>query len=425
MNHEIDRWNHCYPSDWSDKLVEGAMAHPAKFSSRLIHRIYNHLREAGWLQAGDFVLDPFGGVALGALDAMRVGAHWIGVELEKNFAEIGNQNITLWNRQFSKLMQHWGDAVLLNGDSRHLNGLLLLNEKMTLSVSSPPYADSVNTKSCGIDWTAAGRPNREGTNALGTQGANGHAMYYGTENGQLGAMKANGFSAAVSSPPFRQSSGGPRIPKGMEETDPGLKARHAAGNKATEAYGSTDGQMHSASDDDFWLAAKQIVAHVFDALQDGGHAIWVTKDFIKGGQIVPFVDQWRLLCESVGFRTLHEHHAMLISENGVQMLIDGSQQALYTEQKSFFRRITEHRAAYKAYWKTLPRSEQAKFLSAAKTTLNKKRKSDQETKKRPTRAQIYNLARKTAFKTSGADPRDWNADQRIDYEVVLCMVKDS
>lgn len=39
---ETDTWNNCYPSNWSGKIVPDAIAHPAKFSSKLIRKIYEH-----------------------------------------------------------------------------------------------------------------------------------------------------------------------------------------------------------------------------------------------------------------------------------------------------------------------------------------------------------------------------------------------
>jgi len=69
----IDEWSGCYPSQWVGMIVPGAIVHPAKFSSRLIRRIYEHITEEGWVKPGDMVVDPFAGVALGALDAMRLG----------------------------------------------------------------------------------------------------------------------------------------------------------------------------------------------------------------------------------------------------------------------------------------------------------------------------------------------------------------
>ena len=73
--------------------------HPEVFG-RLIKRIYEHTTAEGWLQPGDHVVDPFGGVALGGLDAMRLGLHWTGVELEPRFWKIGQENIKLWNARF-------------------------------------------------------------------------------------------------------------------------------------------------------------------------------------------------------------------------------------------------------------------------------------------------------------------------------------
>src|SRR5574341_723840 len=105
----IDIWTGCYPSRWKGMIVPEAIVHPAKFSSRLIARIYHHMLDEGWLKAGDVVLDPFAGVALGALDAMRLGLHWRGVELERKFADLGNANIEYWNRRFSKNAP-WGEG---------------------------------------------------------------------------------------------------------------------------------------------------------------------------------------------------------------------------------------------------------------------------------------------------------------------------
>lgn len=82
-------WHRYYGKSWSGAIVPESFAHPAKFSCALIRRIYAHTFERGWLKPGDTVLDPFAGVALGALEAMRRGLHWVGVELERNFCDMG------------------------------------------------------------------------------------------------------------------------------------------------------------------------------------------------------------------------------------------------------------------------------------------------------------------------------------------------
>jgi hypothetical protein len=446
------------------------MAHPAKYSSKLIRRIYQHVQEEGWVKPGDNVIDPFGGVALGALDAVRLGLNWYGVELEAKFHGLGNQNIDLWDSMFNS-MPNWGSAHLLQGDSRKLMEVLKL--QAVGAVSSPPYADSINSGTSSIDWEKAGRPDRLVTNSVAIQGANGREERYGSTPGQLGAMKDSGFEAAISSPPFLQSEGGTHtMPKGMEITDPGLLARHAAGNKSANGYGTSEGQLSSMreggfdaavssppfnvnksnakhgetkgfhsydknesynrmkrdyvlaesdgnirnlpmnkfdavvssppyegevvrmrsshleigrttakgmsrtpgmtagvlaqekygdaagqlgndSGDDFWLAARTIVEQVYLALAPGGHAVWVVKDYVKNKQIVPFSDQWRQLCEAVGFVTLHEHHAMLVHHKGTQHTLEGGVVEYKTESKSFFRRLAEKKGSPRIDFETV------------------------------------------------------------------------
>lgn len=86
---EHDNWYGLYKERWNNEIVPEAMAHPAKFSRALIRKIYQHAREEGWLLEGGRVIDPFGGVGLGALEAMVMGADWVGVEIEPKFVTLG------------------------------------------------------------------------------------------------------------------------------------------------------------------------------------------------------------------------------------------------------------------------------------------------------------------------------------------------
>src|SRR3990167_2386800 len=88
-------------------------------------------------------LIPFGGIAGTALDAMLMGCHWFGCELESKanggspFVELGNENIGKWSA-----LGMPGTAVLVQGDSRrlveNLSGVMA-----QCVVSSPPYADGL------------------------------------------------------------------------------------------------------------------------------------------------------------------------------------------------------------------------------------------------------------------------------------------
>lgn len=437
MTHNIDEWNGCYPSNWKGSIVAEAMSHPAKYSSKLIRRIYQHMSDEGWVGVGDKVVDPFGGVALGALDAMRLGLHWYGNELEEKFWKIGNQNIELWISRYGSLPR-WGNAHLFNGDSRKLVEILNL-AGVKLGISSPPYAETdLNYKRNGLDFY---RPYMDGQNGIDN---------YGRTPGQLGGMKAEGFELAISSPPFLQSEGGTPEPKPGGQIDAALYKRHAAGNASADGYGSTDGQLSSmkgdgfeaaissppfgsqergegiaaamrgesdyplpnshtgkhgyqdqaestgnlatmpvtnfeaavssppynearvgkesgqescgigaqygetagqlGGSDDFWLAARAIVEQVYQVLEPGGHAAWVVKDYVKNKQVVPFCDQWRQLCEAVGFVTLHEHRAMLVHHKGKQATLEGGVHEIKSESKSFFRRLAEKKGSPRIDW---------------------------------------------------------------------------
>lgn len=586
----IDEWTGCYPSNWRGTIIEEAMSHPAKYSSKLIRRIYEHMMDEGWLKPGDKVVDPFGGVALGAFDAMRLGLHWYGNELEPKFHELASAeyecvgidpkdwkrwyhrpanleflrsnklmcptcanawndissrkipvreahvfrgNIPLWNNRFG-LLPRWGSAHLNNGDSRKL--VEILSRNMDGAISSPPYADGARHTGgndphpekleggtyfgVGLAGAVSSPPYAETDvnykrNGLREDGKESYERpymrnqtdHYGSTPGQLGSMPAQQFEASISSPPFLQSEGGTPEPKPGGAIDARLYKRHAAGNKSANGYGSTDGQLSSMKDEgfdaaissppynppmsqehngkrggkrgttppegdprafvkygntegqlegmgmdgfeaaigsppygdsdqnykegwdrfhsngraprwekdiqrtaeygstdgqlsamssnnfdasissppydetrvgkesgqehcghgdqygetegqiggsnDFWMAARAIVEQVYQCLEPGGHAVWVVKDYVKNKQVVPFCDQWRQLCEAVGFISVHEHHAMLVHEKGTQLTLDGGMVTKKSESKSFFRRLAESKGSPRIDWEVV------------------------------------------------------------------------
>jgi hypothetical protein len=165
----------------------------------------------------------------------------------------------------------------------------------------------------------------------------------------LGNMPINTFEASVSSPPFENSMDSEKNGIDWEKTKkdyPGRvmhKERIALAEKhhTERRYGNEDGQLGIESGDDFWSASRLIVEQVYMALAPGGHAVWVCKNFIKDKKEVQFTDQWRQLCEAVGFVTLHEHHALLSRHRGTSITLDGERIKHVTSSKSFFRRLCE------------------------------------------------------------------------------------
>jgi hypothetical protein len=647
-----DDWHNLYRDGWQGEIVPEAFAHPAKFSRALIRHIYEHMRREGCLSEGDTVIDPFGGVALGGLDAMRLGLNWIGIELEPKFVDLGNANIALWNARYSGKLPKWGSARIVQGDSRRLLATIRVVREAGAVVSSPPYATKQmggagdnsqiagsgrsqlamkigygttpgnlgNLRAEGFEEAVAGvissppyaagaqhtggddpRPEhiqggelryvdygstsgqlaalREGDisaaladaavssppfgdqvpqqdkqfsaphdstgylkadygstpgnlgnlraegfgaavssppyvsgghhpDQTGAWGGQAQALTkdqagYGRTDGQLGQMREGEFDAAVSSPPFGEGETRNRSEyqpgyvadmmsraytqdkqgttegnlAALRATDDGFEAavdgcvssppyagRNQEGRtverdrrrllamgredlierlitefRGSQTYGDTDGQLGSESGDTFWSAARVICAQTFAALRPGGHAAWTLKAFVRDGARVDFPGQWRKLCESVGFVTLHEHRAWLVEEHGIQpgfahtINRDGTVtpqfKLLRKERKSFFRRLSESKAQAAEFWKQITRADKARHMWEAHRDLwadyNRRMLEPYEPDVNPpvpaTRMSIRGTAQRAAWTEAGKPLQD--IDTRIDYEIVLCMQK--
>lgn len=239
-------WFDCYGDNWKNEITPDAFAHPAKFSRALIRRIYQHVIEEGWIAAGDTVLDPFGGVALGGRDALQAGLHWVGVELEPRFVELGNRNIALWRAMAERAaawgLNGWGSAQLIQGDSRELAAVLNGAKGAGLGVSSPPYSNTVHGNH-GLNLEMFAEPGRVGkkSHAIGER----EMDRYGDNPANLGNMREGSHALAVSSPPHADShvaaDDNPYvdIPGGQLGT---AQTGHMVGKKSGN-YGHTPGQL--------------------------------------------------------------------------------------------------------------------------------------------------------------------------------------
>jgi len=295
---------------------------------------------------------------------MRLGLRWVGCELEPRFVELGNQNIAAWNARFSS-MPHWGKAVLIQGDSRNLAQVLggadgcissgqlsaMKTDGFKAVVSSPPFKG----QSADGGWQMLGKYAEEGKLTVVQVGGDSSKSYpswnkerdtsYGHAEGQLADMAEGLFEAAVSSPPFEKSETGGALPP---EKYPQIGGPIFGYRK--ETTGCSDGNISNDSGDNFWSAAKQIVEQVYQVLAPGGHAVWVLRRFIKDGKIVDFPQQWAQLCETVGFRVVHWHKAMLVRYKGTSLTLDGEEVHHETASKSLFRRMAENRGSPKIDW---------------------------------------------------------------------------
>lgn len=256
-------WRGCYRDGWKGILTDESFQHPAKFSRGLIRRIYGHMMERGWLSVGtgSTVVDPFGGVACGARDALELGLHWRGCELEPKFVELAQANIALWNSERG-WRQTWGTAEIIQGDSRRLSEIL---GQAQGAVSSPPYSE---TEVAHIKSSKG-----EAHKLLGTVGHRNQTDGYGQSPGQLGSMPAGDVDAILTSPPYasaRIDGNGDEGASGLRMADgsyprgkAGWEARKAAGGR----YGDSGSQLANMPEGD---AAAAITSPPFGQALSGG-----------------------------------------------------------------------------------------------------------------------------------------------------------
>jgi hypothetical protein len=72
-------------------------------------------------------------------------------------------------------------------------------------------------------------------------------------------------------------------------------------------------------------------------------AAWVTGDFVRNGQRVPFGEQWLALCEAVGFEPLAWAVAWKTEHKGTQLDIFGNAHEKRVDRVSFFRQLANKR----------------------------------------------------------------------------------
>jgi len=394
-------WHGLYSDSWKGEIIDEAFAHPAKFARGLIRRIYAHALEQGWIKPGDAILDPFAGVGLGGCDAIPLGLHWIGMELEEKFVTLGNLNIDLWYERMLKAEQWgltgWGTAEIIQGDSRQLcqvlreagavvssppyseslasdnpdkrGGLYRDPKRRTdktltaeygesegqigkmpegdfdAAIGSPPYAGSINQQGVANDAERrierkeqAGIDTSHKPNVGGPHSVLNKPQVYGSSPGQLGAMPPGEIDAALGSPPWEDNGAN----LGDVADTAGMRQEISErSHKRDTAYGFSRGQLGTESGATFWSAAALIMAQTYSVLRPGAVAIWVLKAFVRDKQIVDFPSQWKQLGEACGFETIEIIRAWLIEDRGTQYDLFGGSETKTIARKSFFRRLYE------------------------------------------------------------------------------------
>lgn len=241
-------WRGCY-SQRFDLWSPESIAHPAKMAPGLCFRILEYLEELGLVKPDSVILDPMGGIGTSALVACAKGYRAITVELEPKFVAFQEANKEYAQRRLHKEF----DWQILQGDARKLSQLL--SERGLVSLTSPPYQDSVSTGMGGIDWSKGKR--EDGTPrdkskepAFEHHAGMGLPHNYGNTEGQIGNLKDRPL-ATVMSPPYgiEKTSGGLNTKPPRNADDQGGRSPDSPSQSGARAgYGDSENQIGNLPD---------------------------------------------------------------------------------------------------------------------------------------------------------------------------------
>jgi modification methylase len=123
-------------SQRTGRYVPGSTAHPAKMLPAIAHHAI-----AAYTQPGDLVLDPMCGIGTTLVEAIHLGRHAIGVELEASWATLAAANLDHARRHGAP-----GEATVITADAGQLTSLVdpAVVGQVALVLTSPPYGRSVH-----------------------------------------------------------------------------------------------------------------------------------------------------------------------------------------------------------------------------------------------------------------------------------------
>ena len=205
-----------YGPKWGKTITKASVSHPAKYAPKLIRWIIEQGIERGYWQAGDLILDPFGGIGTGGIAAADEFIHWLGVELEPRFVDMARDNFEMHRPRW--LDDGAPEPIIVQGDSRQfadiVTGLLeaevfpgLTPNNPPSAVTSPPYGGTfLPQQTDAAAYEAAQRRYEEAHPDIKRPRV---ATYGGNTPGQIGNLPGAHLNA-VSSPPYggiRQDGG--------------------------------------------------------------------------------------------------------------------------------------------------------------------------------------------------------------------------
>lgn len=349
----------CFKSDTAERkryFKAASFAHPAKMVLGLQIYLIEH-----YTKPGDVILDPMTGSGT-ILIACTLGRNVVCVELEEKFVKMQQDNWEKIKSLGPMLGHQMGQATILQGDARDLDGLLADN-----ILFSPPYAEAQTGG--GLSSASLGIGNYKVTTKLPKPAYD--PRTHGKTKGQIANLPYGEISAVISSPPYegsgvsagnvgreiekrwgkgkslssgrkyadavitsppyegslessrhvggiverenlRDNGGNMSLPVAYTDLDPNIKRlrKHDRSNKkAGGPYGKSLAHPYSGADENignlknenYLQAMLSVYRQCRGVLKKDGLLVLVTKNFIRDKKVIRLDLDTIKLCEQAGF----------------------------------------------------------------------------------------------------------------------------
>lgn len=238
------------------------------------------------------------------------------------------------------------------GDHREAGNIEVLKPgSVAAVVTSPPY-ETINAGAGGLNTKPAKKEGQQSGRRAGASQTT--DTQYGESDGQIAKLRKSELAAVLTSPPYEDSVNSkshgidfakakPDYP-GRKETPARVKNHNdrAAGMR----YGSTEGQIGAKRGETYWEAMLQVYSACYRALKPGGVMALVVKDFVKDKKRVCLCDDTMRLLLHIGFTEMERVAAMLVHESSHEDMFVGTV-TTSKSRKSFWRRLSEGKGSPK------------------------------------------------------------------------------
>ena len=299
-----------------------SFSHPAKMILGLQIYLIEH-----YTKVGDTILDPMAGSGT-ALIGCTLGRNMILVELEDKFVKMQEANWEKIKSLGPMLGHRMGEATILQGDARNLDGMLADN-----ILFSPPYTNRMDggdkiltEKGTGFRPYTDEKPNK---------------WFTQRDQSNIGNLPYGAIDAVISSPPYEgilerdrskdnsyredrektHAGGSVKIGKGYQAdaviTSPPYEEGGGHGGKPTKCaiekkqssmgqgtehlYGSQKANIGNLKSENYLSAMAQVYEQCHKALKPDGVMCIVVKNFIRDKKIIRLDLDTIKLCEQAGF----------------------------------------------------------------------------------------------------------------------------